>query len=49
MKGCEDRQDELINTDNLTQVTRLLDEMDPREATILKMRFGLDSAEPQTL
>lgn len=42
-------EDELINTDNLTQVTRLLDEMDPREATILKMRFGLDSAEPQTL
>jgi RNA polymerase primary sigma factor len=42
-------EDELINTDNLTQVTRLLDEMDPREATILKMRFGLDNAEPQTL
>jgi RNA polymerase primary sigma factor len=42
-------EDELINTDNLTQVTRLLDEMDPREATILRMRFGLDNAEPQTL
>jgi len=42
-------EDELINTDNLTQVTRLLDEMDPREAAILKMRFGLDNAEPQTL
>lgn len=41
--------DELINTDNLTQVARLLDEMDPREATILKMRFGIDSTEPQTL
>jgi RNA polymerase primary sigma factor len=23
--------------------------MDPREATILKMRFGLDDCEPQTL
>ncbi|MEY3174863.1 MAG: polymerase sigma factor RpoD [Planctomycetota bacterium] len=42
-------EDELINTDNLTQVARLLDEMDPREAAILKMRFGLDNAEPQTL
>ncbi|MEY3459904.1 MAG: polymerase sigma factor RpoD [Planctomycetota bacterium] len=42
-------EDELINTDNLTQVARLLDEMDPREAAILRMRFGLDNAEPQTL
>jgi RNA polymerase primary sigma factor len=23
--------------------------MDPREATILRMRFGLDDSEPQTL
>ncbi|MFN5730566.1 MAG: RNA polymerase sigma factor RpoD/SigA [Planctomyces sp.] len=42
-------EDELINTDNLTHVSRLLDEMDPREAIILKMRFGLDDCEPQTL
>ena len=42
-------EDELINTDNLTHVSRWLDEMDPREATILKMRFGLDDREPQTL
>ncbi|MEY2727487.1 MAG: polymerase sigma factor RpoD [Planctomycetota bacterium] len=42
-------EDELINTDNLTQVARLLEEMDPREAAILRMRFGLDNAEPQTL
>ena len=42
-------EEELINSDNLTHVTRLLDEMDPREATILKMRFGLDDREPQTL
>jgi RNA polymerase primary sigma factor len=42
-------EDELINTDNLTHVSRLLDEMDPREATILKTRFGLDDCEPQTL
>jgi len=42
-------EDELINNDNLTQVSRLLDEMDPREATILRMRFGLDDSEPLTL
>lgn len=42
-------EDELINTDNLTQVAKLLDEMEPREAAILRMRFGLDNAEPQTL
>jgi len=42
-------QDELINTDNLNHVTRLLEEMEPREATILKMRFGIDEHEPQTL
>jgi len=42
-------EDELINSDNLTQVSRLLEEMDPREATILRMRFGLDDCEPQTL
>lgn len=42
-------EDELINNDNLNHVTRLLDEMDGREATILKMRFGIDEHEPQTL
>ena len=41
--------DELINTDNLKHVFRLLEEMDPRESTILRMRFGLDNSEPQTL
>lgn len=42
-------EDELINNDNLTHVSRLLDEMDPREAAILRMRFGLDDSEPLTL
>ncbi len=42
-------EDELINSDNLIHVSRLLEEMDPREATILRMRFGLDDSEPQTL
>lgn len=42
-------EDDLINTDNLKHVFRLLDEMDPRESTILRMRFGLDDREPRTL
>jgi len=42
-------EDELINNDNLKHVFRLLDKMDSREATILRMRFGLDDSEPRTL
>ncbi len=42
-------EDELLATDNLAHVYRLLKEMDPREATILRLRFGLDGAEPKTL
>ncbi len=42
-------EDELINSDSLKHVFRLLDEMDPREASILRMRFGLDDSEPRTL
>lgn len=41
--------EELLDTDNLKHVYRMLDTMDPREATILRMRFGLDDAEPRTL
>ena len=42
-------EDELINSDDLKHVFRLLDEMDSRESTILRMRFGLDDSEPRTL
>ncbi len=42
-------EDELINNDNLKHVFQLLDGMDSREATILRMRFGLDDSEPRTL
>ncbi|MCL4110409.1 UNVERIFIED_CONTAM: hypothetical protein GTU68_006629 [Idotea baltica] len=42
-------EDELINSDNLKHVFRLLGEMEGREATILRMRFGLDDSEPRTL
>jgi RNA polymerase primary sigma factor len=46
IKGPED---ELLDHDNLKHVYRMLDDMDPREATILRMRFGIDDAEPKTL
>lgn len=42
-------EEELTTTDNLKHVYRMLDEMDHREATILKLRFGLDDGEPRTL
>jgi RNA polymerase primary sigma factor len=40
---------EMVEHDNLTYVRRMLETMDQREATILRMRFGLDDAEPMTL
>jgi RNA polymerase primary sigma factor len=40
---------EMLETDDLTQVMALLDKMDKREATVLRMRFGLDDEEPKTL
>ena len=42
-------EDEMIESDNLEHVFKMLDTMDPREAIILRMRFGLDDAEPRTL
>jgi RNA polymerase primary sigma factor len=40
---------EMLESDDLTQVMHLLDKMDKREATVLRMRFGLDDEEPKTL
>jgi RNA polymerase primary sigma factor len=40
---------EMVDGDNLSQVLRMLESMDPREATILRMRFGLEDNEPRTL
>ncbi len=40
---------DLLNADNLMHVYRMLDEMEERQATILRMRFGLDDEEPKTL
>ena len=41
--------DALVESDNLDHVMTMLDTMDPREATVLRMRFGLDDNEPRTL
>ena len=42
-------EDELLDSDNLVHVMEQLETMDPREATVLRMRFGLDDNEPRTL
>ncbi len=41
--------EELMEHDNLAQVLRRLETLDPREATVLKMRFGLEDNQPRTL
>ena len=40
---------EMVEADVLKHVLVLLDKMDPREATVLRMRFGLDGGEQRTL
>ena len=42
-------EEELVEHDNLSHVMRRLQTMDPREATVLRMRFGLENSEPRTL
>ena len=39
----------MVEADDLQHVLHLLDKMDTREATVLRMRFGLDDEEPKTL
>jgi RNA polymerase primary sigma factor len=41
--------DELVESDTLTRVMEMLHELEPREATVLRMRFGLHDTEPHTL
>ena len=40
---------EMVESDNLVHVMRQLETMDVREATVLRMRFGLDGHDPRTL
>jgi RNA polymerase primary sigma factor len=41
--------DALVESDSLKHVLELLEVMDEREATVLRMRFGLEQHEPKTL
>ena len=45
----EDPDMEMVETDDLKHVMQMLETMDSREATVLRMRFGLDDDEPKTL
>jgi RNA polymerase primary sigma factor len=40
---------EMVEADDLHHVMDLLEKMDKREATVLRMRFGLDDEQPKTL
>lgn len=42
-------EDELVEHDALTHVLQMIETMDAREATVLRMRFGLDDTESHTL
>ena len=42
-------EDELVESDTLKQVHSMLTHMDQREATVLRLRFGLDDNDPRTL
>ena len=41
--------DVLLDADTLRHVLRRIDQLDPRAATIIKLRFGLGGGEPMTL
>ena len=41
--------EEMIDSDNLRHVLAMLDTMDQREATVLRLRFGLGGGDPKTL
>jgi RNA polymerase primary sigma factor len=41
--------DSMVEADDLQHVMKLLETMDRREATVLRMRFGLQDREPKTL
>src|SRR5690242_10608131 len=40
---------EMVASDEMREVLTLLDRMEPREAAVLRMRFGLNGEEPKTL
>jgi RNA polymerase primary sigma factor len=42
-------EDQLIESDDLDRIFERIGELDDREATVIRMRFGLDSYDPMTL
>lgn len=42
-------EDELVESDALTHVMQMIQKLESREATVLRMRFGLDDMTPHTL
>ncbi len=48
-RGTEAPDEIMMKDDALAYVRNQLDVMDDREATVLRMRFGLDNQEPRTL
>jgi RNA polymerase primary sigma factor len=48
-ESAKDPEQDLVEHDNLAHIMRQLGTMDQREATVLRMRFGLDDEEPRTL
>ncbi len=42
-------EDAVLNADETTTIRKLLNEIDPREAAVLRLRYGLDGEEPLTL
>jgi len=48
-EGLKSPEDVLLESDSLRHVMGMLETMDQREATVLRMRFGLGGGEPRTL
>ena len=42
-------EEAVFSADEMATIKKLLDEIDEREATVLRLRYGLDSDEPLTL
>jgi len=42
-------EDMLVQSEDITQILHQLDSLDEREATVLRLRYGLETAEPLTL
>ena len=42
-------EDEMVETDVLTRVRDMMQQLDERETTVLRMRFGLENTDPHTL